>query len=1250
MSRLAKKRRAFMAIITEIKRKIDELDAGSFQILCDAYLAKEGYPNIVSLGTNAGSQKTTRGTPDTYFCLPNGKYVFVEYTTTKSNLPDKIRRDIQKCLNTPIPTDQIEEIIYCHTSSNIEPKYDSEFKSICHQKGIKLAIIGIDQLSADLRYKYPSIIEDHLHISISTNQIQTIEDFTAQHDSNHLAAPLRTPFLLREKELETIRSAFSHVKTVVLTGPAGAGKTKLALEYAKDQISRSNARLLVIHNRALPLYEELTMWLEHPDNYFIVIDDANQLSNLHLIIEYVNKETLGYNVKILITVRDYAIESVKRQISQFTEYETISITTFSNEEIKTIVRDAFKITNVRYLDRISRISEGNARIAILAGRIALEANRLDSIDNVSQLYSEYYGNVLHDNGLDTDTSLLCSAAIIAFFNSLYLDRLDSILPLLENSGLSKDKFISALQKLHEMKLVDIYYDKAVQFSEQCLANFILKYAFYDKKIVSLTLLIETCFPRYKTKIVYFVDTLINVFRDEQLFDFVKSGILNIWESLRHKDYQEFFNFMKSFHAFNPTETLIELSEIINVSEACALPAKQIDIEIGKNYQNIDDEIINILGNYSNTPDIKTALDLFFQYYLKRPDKYIQFYHACVVYFGIQKDSSLYGYDTTIQLINKMIEYSDDWNNEYIRILFVDVVKHLLQLTFSPSESDHKNESITFYTIHLALEEGVSAYRTLIWKELIAIAQTGHSLSQIKQILRNYGYNCDESSSEVIKTDISYIIALIDLCFCKTCLFENIIVEHLQKILSRMNLQNDHIDAFLENPKMELYRIISRLDLESYHEYQETVHSRLQRYFKQTNSKAASLLDLATLQKEYAEIEQYESHDIRTAIFYALDLFNGSELIAVINQSLESDLLSFLPEKDVSQKLFFEKSANDVYELYSKIKSPAIRNVWLYAFFHEIPQNLIDKTVLSHLYDFLSDTSDSFIESSAYRDITFLTKYQIEDKDALIKGVDLIYDKRKYSPFITRIYFGLLFNHYHNSPEKVINQFSNNIKLLQDIYLWMDEYDQNNDYEGIFLLEICKKYPSFIETYVDSFSSRLNRNKNVRKLLVFFDLDNYINTFDQIFNRIMVNGSPVSLAYIGFFDGLFSNRMDRNRTEKLDVWIRHCILENACDKEKMIVLFGSIASCDTTHRIAYINLFLEQNHDFELFQSLPLFPKTLFWTNSAVPLYSAQKEFLNTILPALTGLNFIKHKSYIEKRIEALEKTILDEQLSDIINN
>lgn len=277
-----------MATITSVKERINQLNQASFQILCDNLLSKEGYPNIVALGTQDGAEKTTRGTPDTFFCLSNGKYVFTEYTTQKKGLLAKIRADIDKCLDetyTKIPLQEIAEIVYCHTSFNIPPADDRALRLLCEGKGIKLTLIGIDLLTEKLM-KYPSIIRRNLMLSIDSEQIQTADDFIRQYDSNAMAATLETDFLFREAEMTSIDKAFDKVNTVLLAGSAGTGKTRLALEYAKQHASEHNEILFCIHDRSIPMYEDLKLYFETPGDYFVFVDDANQLSELEHVIEY----------------------------------------------------------------------------------------------------------------------------------------------------------------------------------------------------------------------------------------------------------------------------------------------------------------------------------------------------------------------------------------------------------------------------------------------------------------------------------------------------------------------------------------------------------------------------------------------------------------------------------------------------------------------------------------------------------------------------------------------------------------------------------------------------------------------------------------------------------------------------------------------------------------------------------------------------------------------------------------------------
>ena len=66
-----------MSKLTDIKRRIDELDGGAFQNLCDTYLCYKGYGNGYSLGMSTGTNKTAKGNPDTYFLTADNKYSII---------------------------------------------------------------------------------------------------------------------------------------------------------------------------------------------------------------------------------------------------------------------------------------------------------------------------------------------------------------------------------------------------------------------------------------------------------------------------------------------------------------------------------------------------------------------------------------------------------------------------------------------------------------------------------------------------------------------------------------------------------------------------------------------------------------------------------------------------------------------------------------------------------------------------------------------------------------------------------------------------------------------------------------------------------------------------------------------------------------------------------------------------------------------------------------------------------------------
>lgn len=69
-----------------------------------------------------------------------------------------------------------------------------------------------------------------------------------KYDKAPTAAPLNTSFMFRQQETNDIKTALSEYNAVLLSGDAGIGKTRLALETAEQYAIENEYQFLVIRN------------------------------------------------------------------------------------------------------------------------------------------------------------------------------------------------------------------------------------------------------------------------------------------------------------------------------------------------------------------------------------------------------------------------------------------------------------------------------------------------------------------------------------------------------------------------------------------------------------------------------------------------------------------------------------------------------------------------------------------------------------------------------------------------------------------------------------------------------------------------------------------------------------------------------------------------------------------------------------------------------------------------------------------
>ncbi len=221
-----------MSKINQIQNRIRELEGGAFQKLADAYLRKKGYERINPLGSVIGADKTRKGTPDALIALPNGKYILAEYTTQHDDVYEKLKSDLRKCFDealTGVPVRKTEEVVLCHTSI-LSAQEENSLAEECQKRGVNLSIFGIGPLSFDLSQKYLGLARDFLGVEVDTGQIIPPDEFVAAYNKNKLATELDTTFRFREEEVEQTLQGLKEGNLIIVSGRAGVGKSRLALE------------------------------------------------------------------------------------------------------------------------------------------------------------------------------------------------------------------------------------------------------------------------------------------------------------------------------------------------------------------------------------------------------------------------------------------------------------------------------------------------------------------------------------------------------------------------------------------------------------------------------------------------------------------------------------------------------------------------------------------------------------------------------------------------------------------------------------------------------------------------------------------------------------------------------------------------------------------------------------------------------------------------------------------------------------
>ena len=866
-----------MTKLTDVKSRIIQLPPAMFEEFCSTLLYKEGHKNIYELGIKAGTGKTKTGNPDTYFRQDNGKYTFVVFTTQQNNIYYKLHEDISKCfklVDKELSIEKIEKIICCHTSSNLKVKEDNELHEFCNKEGVNLEIYGIDKIANLVYNVHPELLK-LLNLSINTNQILSIDDFVKLNDNNMMTAPLNTVFHFREEELQNIINSLKISSVIIIGGKSGVGKTRLALEVAKLYEKNEDYKIFCVKSNNLGIYNDLVSTIKKGEKYLFLVDDANELKQFNLILEYVNKLSDNYHVKIIATVRDYIKQEVINLVREYTSPITIDITKFTDDEIKKLIEKNFGIRNNLYVEQIIRISEGIPRFAYMAGKLAIEKQNLSAISDASQLYENYYRRQM-SKLLETDRTVFITAGILAFNKSMKLQDVEFFKEFLIKLGISIFDFKNAIDKLNRIEFIDVKKGKVAIFGDQCLSNYMLYYVFLDKQLIKLSDIIEVFYIYSRSRTIEALNTILNIFRSEKTLEYIKEEILSVWNKFEEENSQYYESFVRNFHIYRPITGFKIADEKIKSIEEKEFNITEINFDRKGLYNS--NSPLEFLTGYQNSNKLLKVYQLLMKYAGKTSSTLIESYNWLEAHYGLQPK----GTDNTQKIICEYLLEDINKGNSNAMAIGYKWAKYLLSYSFE-SIIPGKNNSIRIQNWNICYDLDTSEYRKASWYILNSLVSKLEWKDKVLAFLGEFAdkINYKNSSSKIdikiLEEDLVQIENILSQCETTRIGYLKVLSKILNSVKKLGMTLKEELEKHLIGTEWEIYSLFrnDRSFFEcSIKEYKNYKQKQIIRYFcSNKNIDEKELISLVDNMLGDPLLKE-DTYNINTALTY---LINNSDV-------------------------------------------------------------------------------------------------------------------------------------------------------------------------------------------------------------------------------------------------------------------------------------------------------------------------------------------------------------------------------------
>lgn len=1049
--------------LQEVENAIIAMNQAAFQELGDLFLISKDcdYNAFVCTGSQYGKQKTTKGTPDTFILTHDGKYLMVEYSTNETKREKKLIEDFEKCLiENDIESSKLKCIILFanYKLSKTEAIAIQKYAENAHAS---YQIYDGSRLARELFVHHKDLIYRCLGLHVDTGQIVTIDNFVQEYDNaaGAIAAPLSNTFLYREQELTTIKTSLRDYDFVLLHGAPGVGKTKLAIQAIIDYCKENPTyHAYCISYKGGELLTDLTCNININSDNIVFVDDINRVSSFNSIIGFYSSIRKG-KLKIVMTVRDYAIEQAKTMCYPHNCFE-LQVNLMNSEQISEIVRLGFGIENKMYLNKISTISKGNPRIAMMAGKLAIEEQNLQSLNDVSALFDAYYGTIIDSVQYKDKKKLKKCAGIIAFFSPLKFEENEEFEIVLNSFGISQSEFTECIDVLNRHEIVDLPQNTYAKVSEQNLCMYLFYLAFIKERLLSLGILFEKFYASHYQRFRDCIIPVNNTYGPDTIEEAVSPDLLIYYNSVHDSKIKTLL--LSDFWPYLLDETLAYISETIFAIPSC--PSHNYSFEKDENHVVLNSNVDGVLDLSSKLfmfagKELSSAIELSFEYVRRKPSSASNLMQHINEQFMYRHYDNEFSHYRQAELLNYVIEQVEKGDVLCQQIIWY-IAKLFLAFNTNYSGPAFDKNSYSLYQYPVPALKSILKIRERIW----ATIDRYYSSDRFSWLLKNYMSSSWGRDNKLPKHDIPFILEIIEKHLNSKSFEDCLCVQKYIRWAKRNGMPKRDYDFYCMKYRCKEYKFYVLLTWDRLRDKDQCDYRDIDAYYKYKQLELKKNFVYKTKQSydsfltKYASLANYKSvediHGIKDSLNYIVSLAFESNFnlgCYFLKRIIQHNFQDFLPialfanhlNSPIKAKRIMMIIQSDDYNMKSE---------WIIKYFEFIPISFLAKDDLPILLDAINGCSTgTTIVFSNLRKLMALDPCIIES--ILIQILSLNKNGKRI----------MLYNH---NSEFIFDDY-NSQATIQDTYLQQVRLYKYFDYELKGLLLLLHNNPHFLVDYIKS---------------------------------------------------------------------------------------------------------------------------------------------------------------------------------------